>query len=474
MSLSWLSAAVVCAVFSAGPCAAAHGQRPNIVVIVSDDHAHDALGCAGHRVLKTPSLDRLANAGVRFTHCFVPNPICTPARAALLTGQDNWTNGCYFFGMPIHEESPLWPQLLAEAGYRTFFTGKWHYDGRPEERGFTHGANIWLGGGWNHVALPVVQYGQPKEDRKPLEKFSSAAFVDAAIEFIEGNDRPDDQAPFCLLVSFTDPHDPWTPPDEYAAMYRDQEMPLPENFMPRPSFQHGEWFEALRDQKQVPFPRTQENIRAALALYNAMITHMDAQIGRLLHKLDELQLSDNTFVIFVGDHGYSLGSQGFVGKQCMYEEGIRTPLIVRFPKWKRDKATNELLVSLVDLFPTICEAADVKSPKSVEGRSLRGLYQGHEDPSAWREEIYAAFHSPQYHHMSTRCIRTRRHKYVQHLLTGEEELFDLQIDPHELHNLASDAKHATLLAQLKGRLSKWGVETPQHTLAQTNLSRPYK
>lgn len=449
---------------ASGECQAE--ERPNIVLLVSDDHAHDALSCAGHGVLKTPQLDRLAKDGVRFTHCFVPNPICTPARAAILTGQDNWTNGVYFFGLPIDKESPLWPRLLADAGYETFYTGKWHNDGRPEERGFTHGANIWLGGRYNHAALPVVQHGQPRHERRPLEKFSSTAFVDAAIEFLEVRRRRDAAAPFCLFVSFTAPHDPWIPPGEYATMYDPAELPLPENFMPRPPFEHGDWFAQLRDQSQVPYPRTKENVRRALALYYGMIAQMDVQIGRLLDKLEALQLAEETLVIFVGDHGYSLGSHGFVGKQCMYEEGIRTPLLVRYPQWQRGGKTSDALVSLIDLFPTICEAAGVKIPGSVEGKSLVRLCGGKQPPAAFRPEIYAAFHSPERHHMSTRCIRTRRYKYVQHLLTGEQELFDLQADPHELRNLVREESHRQHLDSLRSKLIRYGRKTPQHQLAE--------
>ena len=137
-----------------------------------------------------------------------------------------------------------------------------------------------------------------------------------------------------------------------------------------------------------------------------MITQLDAQIGRLLDKLDELRLSDNTLVIFVGDHGYSLGSHGFVGKQCMYDEGIRTPLVMRYPRWKRPARTNNALVSLVDLFPTICATAQIDVPASVAGASLAQLYQGRTEPARFRNQVFSAFHSPDRHRMSTRCIRT--------------------------------------------------------------------
>jgi arylsulfatase A-like enzyme len=430
--------------------ARAEPHRAHVLVLISDDHMLDALACAGNPAIQTPQLDRLAADGVRFTRCFSPNPICTPSRACILTGQDSWTNGCIFFGEPIRESSPLWPRLLSQAGYETFFTGKWHNDGQPSERGFTGGDAIFVGGMYDHARLPVIHYGQPKKTRQPAEKFSSELFVDAAIRFL---DRRNADKPFGICVAFTAPHDPWTPPGEYATMYAPEAMPVRANFMPRPPFKMHPSFPTLRDQGQLPFPRTEADVRRALTQYYGMITHMDAQIGRLLDKLDQARLSDDTLVIFVGDQGYSMGSHGFVGKQTMYEEGITTPLVVYHPRLKRARPTNDALVSLVDLLPTICEAAGVAVPGTVEGRSLLGLYQGKVE--AIRDHVFASFHSPTGHHMSTRCIRTQRYKLIQHLLTDEVELFDLKSDPLELHNLAGEAEYAGVQRELNDKLMAW-------------------
>jgi arylsulfatase A-like enzyme len=436
--------------------AAVGSDRANVVILISDDQMLHALGCAGNPVIKTPHLDRLAGDGVLFTRCFSPNPICTPSRACILTGQDSWTNGCVFFGEPIRESSPRWPRLLAQAGYETFFTGKWHNDGQPSTRGFTCGAEIFVGGMFDHGRLPVIQYGQPKKARKPAPKYSSELFVDAAIGFLN---RRDAGRPFAIYLAFTVPHDPWIPPGEYATMYAPEEMPVPANFMPRPPFRMHASFPTLRDQRQLPFPRTKADVRRALSQYYGMITHMDAQIGRLLDVLDQRQLADDTLVIFVSDQGYSLGSHGFVGKQTMYDEGLITPLILRDPRLRRGPATCDALVSLVDLFPTICEAAGVEVPETVEGQSLLGLYQGKVDKI--RDHVFASFHSPTSHFMSTRCIRTERHKLVQHLLTGEVELFDLATDPLELKSLAGQPDHASLQEQLTEKLMAWRRQVPE-------------
>ena len=433
--------------------------RPNIVLIVADDWAHMDLGVAGHPLLKTPHLDRLAQEGVHFTRAFTPNPICTPSRAALLTGQDNWTNGCWFFGMPIRSESRHFAQLLSEAGYETFYTGKWHNDGLPSKRGYTCGRYIGGGGpGAGGHPRPIVRdFGGA--NKRQIERFDSELFTDAAVEFLESQQA--DDRPFLLYVSYMTPHDPWTPPGRYAAMYEPQTIDLPTNFMPRPMngskpFRYyTDWHgENLRDERQmVPFPRTPEGVRDVRSRYYGTITHDDVQIGRILNALDRKRLTANTLVIFLADHGISLGAHGISGKQTMYEEGIRLPLIVRYPKWRRGKATNADLVSLIDVFPTLCDVAGVEIPESVEGTSLSGSYQG---TGRWdREHIFASFVSPERHRLNIRCIRTERRKLIHHLTTDEIELYDLENDPYELRNLAGLETFDEVQRQLAAQLAVW-------------------
>lgn len=434
-------------------------SRPNIILIIADDWAHMDLGSAGHPLLKTPNLDRMASQGVRFTRAFTPNPICTPSRAALLTGQDNWTNECYFFGMPINPQSKHFAQLLSEAGYETFYTGKWHNDGLPSKRDFTSGKYIGGGGpGVDGHFKPIIRdFGGGNKNQ--IERFDSELFTDAAVEFIDSQ-RPDSK-PFLLFVSYMTPHDPWTPPGKYATMYKPEAIDLPPNFMPRPMnnskpFEYyTDWHGTnLRDEKQmVPFPRIPEGVRDVRSRYYGTITHDDEQIGRILRKLDEKQLAENTLVIFLADHGISLGAHGISGKQTMYEEGIRIPLIMRYPKLRRSGAENSNLVGLIDIFPTICKAAGIAVPASVEGKSLLDLYNG--QITRGRERIFASFVSPTRHRLNIRCIRTERYKLVHHLTTDETELYDLEKDPYELENLAGRNKFDKLQKQLMTQLSLW-------------------
>jgi len=434
-------------------------KRPNIVLIVADDMAYMDLGFAGHPLLKTPNLDRLARDGVHFTHTFTPNPICTPSRAALLTGQDCWTNGCWFFGMPIEERSEHFARLLSQASYEAFYTGKWHNDGLPSQRGFTSGKYIGGGGpgAGGHPKPMVKNFGETKKHQ--IERFDSELFTDAAVEFIDSQQSSD--KPFLLFVSYMTPHDPWTPPGRFATMYKPEAIELPRNFMPRPMNgstpvrYYSDWHGTnLRDEKQmVPFPRTPEGVRDVRSRYYGTITHDDEQIGRILDKLDEKKLSNDTLVIFLADHGISLGAHGISGKQTMYEEGIRLPMIVRYPRLKRSHATNSSLMSLIDIFPTICDAAGVPIPESVEGKSLLGQYEG---KGRWdRDRIFASFVSPERHRLNIRCIRTDRYKFVHHLTTDEVELYDLRKDPYELANLAGLPRFATLQNQLTEELLAW-------------------
>lgn len=454
---------VISVTFGSAWADGARDKPPNIVLILADDWAHMDLGSAGHPLLKTPNLDRLAREGVHFTKAFTPNPICTPSRAALLTGQDNWTNGCWFFGMPIRDSSRHFAELLSEAGYETFYTGKWHNNSLPSMQGFTAGKYIGGGGpGTGGHPKPMIKDFGGKNKRQ-IKRFDSELFTDAAVEFLASQES--DDKPFLLFVSYMTPHDPWTPPGQYTLAYDPPSIHMPPNFMPRPMngsvpFKYyTDWHGVtLRDEKQMqPFPRTPEGLRDVRSRYYGTITHDDHQIGRIMDTLDQRHLTDNTLVIFLADHGISLGAHGISGKQTMYEEGIRLPLIMRYPRLTRGHATNGDLVSLIDIFPTLCEVAGVQIPKSIEGKSLLDPYQG---KRSWdRREIFSSFVSPTKHRLNSRCIRTKRHKLIHHLTTNETELYDLQYDPFELHNLAGLKPFTDLQRQLEERLAAWRVES---------------
>jgi len=427
-------------------------DRPNVVLLLSDDHNHRALGCSGNAAIRTPHLDRLAAEGVYFQRCFTPNPICTPSRACLYTGQDSWSNGVTFNGKAIREDSPLLPKLLAASGYETCFIGKWHNDGLPWTRGYTTGGRCWIGGEFDHFRIELTPFGKTLADRKPAGVYSSTAFTDDAVDYLER----EHERPFLMVLAYTVGHDVFRAPPGYEGRYQADEVPLPPNFLPKPPFE--QFFPGIRDETVLPFPRTEASVREATAEYYAMIEHMDEQIGRILATLKGKGLERNTLVIFGSAKGLSLGSHGIIGKQTMYEEGLRTSLIVRHPTLKPKEHISTALVSNVDLLPTICEAAGVAIPEAVEGRSLLGLYDGSSDER--RERLFFSYHDPN-RNTVTRAIRTERHKFVQHLVTGERQLFDLERDPYELENLVGLPEAAEIEAALERELMRWRKEGPE-------------
>ena len=416
-------------------------QRQNIVVILSDDQQARALGAAGNTDVRTPHLDRLAREGTRFSQCYISNPICTPSRAALLTGQYGFRNGVTFFWDFVLPEAPAVAKLLANAGYSTGFVGKWHLNCRPCDYGFTHMRHVFLEPMHSYDCIPVVQgANDPPEviQREPTE-----LFTDGAIELLDGVMTK----PFALFLWYTAPHDPRTPPARCEALYDPDKLSLPPNFMPEPKHAFGTL--KHRDERLLPRPLDSAAVKLETARYYGLITHLDEQIGRLLEHLEERGLADNTLVVFASDNGLFLGSHGLLGKQVLYEEAVRVPLIFRGPRVRAGQ-TSDALVDLIDVAPTLCDAARVAVPSSVQGRSLKFLLRGRKREH--RRAVYSHYYK--YYRM----IRTRRYKLIVHLQTGREEFFDLEADPFEMNDLAGAPGVAAAQDQLRRQLEAWREE----------------
>ncbi len=420
-------------------------ESTNVVLLLSDDHNFRALGCSGNESIRTPNLDRLAEEGMFFSRCFNPNPICGPARASIYTGQDSWTNGVIRNGIPIDESSPLLPNLLADAGYETSFIGKWHNDGKPWTRGYSSGGRCWAGGVFDQFEMTLTDFGGGPETRKVAEAYSSTVFTDDAVAYLE----KDHAKPFLLVLAYTVGHDAFLAPPGYEGKYREDEISVPPNFLSKPPFE--QFNPLIRDETVLPFPRKETDVQGATAEYYAMFEHLDEQVGRILTALEAKDLAKETMVVFASVKGLSLGSHGIIGKQTMYEEGLRSSLIVRHPTLRSDgKATSEL-VSTMDILPTICEAAGVEIPEAVEGESLLGIYEG---TGKGKERLFFSYHDPR-RSVVTRAVRTKRYKLIQHLLTDERELFDLENDPYELTNLMGTAEGTKIEPKLTRELMLW-------------------
>lgn len=391
---------------------------PNILLLIADDHRHDALSCAGHPVVRTPNLDALTARGTRCSHVFTTVPICTPARAELLTGVNALAAGVPWFGHAIRETLPTMPRHFAQNGYRTFAVGKWHNDGAPGERGFQTVRRRFGGMGSHTMTF--------EENGKSVTGQSSELFADAAIECIGGrgeNGSPvaNVDAPFFGWVAFTAPHDPRTPTPTFAAMYEAERMDLPENYLPEHPFDNGAL--TIRDELLDNFPRTHKTIQKHRADYYGMITELDWHIGRILKTVP-----DNTLVVYTGDHGLAIGSHGLMGKENLYDHSTRIPLIFAGPGVSHSTVCNGLATSF-DLFPTLCDLACVPQAweqgerlTHVEGRSLVQMLG---DNTPVRAEVYGSFMEHQ------RSVRDNRYKLIWYPQILRAQLFDLQSDPHE-------------------------------------------
>jgi arylsulfatase A-like enzyme len=462
-----LGVAAVCAGAFGFSSALAQGpRRPNVVLLVADELRPDVIGALGHPVVETPGLDRLCRQGTVFSYATCAYPLCFPSRAEMLTGCTAFRTGVGIRTSSLGRELPLWPEVMQQAGYRTFHVGKWHVAGRPKERGYDESVGLFAGGKrpdtpqFDHAGREVTGYvgwqfqtddGRLMPERGiGLTPDISAAFADAAISVIER----EDERPFFLHVNFTAPHDPRLFPTGYEKKYEAGRLPLPANFLPRHPFDHGNL--SGRDEVLLPTPRTEKETRAELAAYYAVVTHLDAQVGRILKSLDKARLAENTLVIFTSDHGLALGSHGLVGKQNMYEHTLRVPLVVRGPGVPEGK-NREALVYLRDLFPTVCELCGAQAPGQLDGRSFADVVQGKKE--SHHPFVVGYFQNKQ------RAIRTERWKLVWYPELKREQLFDLAADPDEKHDLSGQAEHAATQAELRRKLREWLVEQRDPVIA---------
>ena len=446
---AWTCLLVVCTFLAAR-------SKPNVLFLVSDDQRPDTIAALGNKAIRTPSLDSLVNRGTSFLGATCGNPICTPSRAEILTGCSSFRNGVMDFGRKIRPELATWPRTMGEGGYHSWYVGKWHNNDKPSIHGFSDSLGLYAGGGrkWykpqvDWKGLEVTGYRNWLFQKEDGQKFPergvgltpdvSAKFADAAISFIRR--KPD--KPFFLHVNFTAPHDPLLMPSGYENKYDPAKIPLPASFLPRHPFDHGN-FEG-RDEKMLPWPRDPEMVRKNLAVYYAVISHMDEQIGRILDVLDKTGQTKDTLVIFTSDHGLALGSHGLMGKQNMYEHTIRVPLVIAGPGLPEGKQNNALCY-LRDLYPTICDLVGLPIPKSVEGRSLKPVLHGKAD--SVYSEVYGYFRDKQ------RMVRDKRRKLIHYPHIDRYQLFDLHDDPLERKDLIGDEAHAEVVRRMKEKLSR--------------------
>ncbi len=461
-SIRWIQivlvfVAVLCAFWQSETSSEAGSPSgpPNVLFILTDDQRADTIGALGNPVIETPHLDSLVQSGAAFVRALSPNPLCVPARAEIMTGT------CGLRGGKIDtriEGRPLWAEAMRGAGYHTWYVGKWHNDGRPITRGYEQSLALYGAGGRRHpLNFPTDYAGravtgyvgwvfQNDEGERFLDQGVgltpniSERFADAAIELIGRKV----ERPFFLHVNFTAPHDPLLIPPGWEGKYRPEDIPLPANFRAEHPFDHGN-FDG-RDEKLLPRPRTPDDVRADLAAYYTVISHLDRQIGRILDALKAAGKAENTLVIFTGDHGLAMGSHGLRGKQNMYDHTVGVPLVFCGPGVPEGMRTRAQCY-LRDIFPTVCELCEVAVPEGLDGRSLAPLLRG-EAQSAY-PQVFGYFGDVQ------RMVRTDRWKLIHYPQIGKWQLFDLENDPREMANLVDKPEHAATFAELQAVLETW-------------------
>ncbi len=465
--------------------AVAVGARPNILFIMTDDHAAHAISAYGSKVNQTPNLDRLGAQGLRLNRCFAGNSICTPSRATILTGQYSHRNGVPVFNH-LDPAATTVAHRLRDAGYYTAMLGKWHLGSDPQ------GFDSWnILPGQGRYIDPVLY---DRDGHRIYRGYATEVITDLAIDLLKH--RPKDK-PFFLMCHHKAPHREWTPNDRYRREFAQRVIPEPDTLRD----DYAGRSDALRDQKQsvfrdltrndlklVPPSQLSESERQRwlgvkpkeveievsgtktllqgealnrwkyqryLQDYLACVQSVDDSVGRLLDWLDANGLRENTLVIYTSDQGFFLGDHGLYDKRFMYEPSSRMPFLARWPGKISAGTVSEALVNNCDFAPTFLELAGAAIPREMQGRSLTPLFTG-QPPAGWRQEIYYRYyHDPGHHNTHAHYgIRTETHKLIHFWKQDQWELYDLVRDPDEMHNLYRASVDSALVVDLKARLKR--------------------
>ncbi|HET6247523.1 MAG TPA: sulfatase [Tepidisphaeraceae bacterium] len=443
-------------------------SRPNILYIMSDDHAAHALSCYGSKINQTPNLDRIASAGMRFTNCFVTDSLCGPSRAVLLTGKYNHLNGVRDLAPTtvFDGTQQTFPKLLQKAGYQTAIIGKWHLISAPT--GFDYWSILPGQGVYKNPAF--ITMGK----REVVKGYVTDIIADKTIDFLKNRDK---SKPFCVMCEHKAPHRNWQPDEKHAHMYDDVEIPTPltfdDDYSHRTSAAHDQRMEVGRDltkndTKGPPPPGLSgEELKKwkyerFIKDYLRVVASMDDNVGRVLDYLDETGLAKNTIVVYTSDNGFFLGDHGWFDKRFMYEESLHVPLLVRWPGQVKAGIVSSAMVSNLDFAETLLDVAGVKPPGDMQGHSLVPILQNAagNPPPDWRTAFYYHYYEfPSEHRVQPHIgVRNDRYKLINFYGKQEWELFDLQKDPHELNSVYDDPGYAQVVKDMKDELSRLRTE----------------
>ena len=479
-----LSVVALCIVTSASLAA----DRPNILFVFTDDHCIQAMSCYGSKVNKTPNMDRLANEGMMFHNCFVTNSICGPSRAVIQTGKHSHLNGFIRNGNTFNGNQQTFPKLLQKAGYQTAVVGKWHLKSTPV--------------GYDYFDVLVGQgpyYNPPMKTMKDGSVvtvkhtgYTTDIITNKTLDFLKN--KRDSKKPFMLMYQHKAPHRNWQPGPKYLNKYDDVTLPEPEtlwdDYSGRTSAARNQkmtiekhlsandlklnsnrsltpeqWaaWDAAYGPKNKAFQEAnlsgKELIKWKYQRYTKdylrCVDSVDEGLGRVLDYLDESGLAKNTVVIYSSDQGWYLGDHGWFDKRWMYEESLRSPLLVRWPGVVKPGSKNSDITSNLDFAETFLALAGVDVPADMQGRSLVPLLKGN-TPNDWPKSFYYHYYEfPGGHSVARHYgVRTDRYKLIHFYQNKEWELFDLERDPNELNSVYDESEYAKIRKELETELDR--------------------
>lgn len=507
---------IVCIAFMLQACGQKPAQkvdvqkptRPNIIYIMADDHATQAISVYGHPISKlapTPNIDRIANEGALFKNNFCTNSICGPSRAVVLTGKFSHVNGFRMNGDRFDGNQQTFPKLLQKAGYTTGMIGKWHLDGLPQ--GFDYWHILTDQGNYYNPDFIEINQQTQQVDTTRIEGYATDIITEDAIKYLDK--IKNSKQPFMLMVHHKAPHRNWMPALRHLNKYDTVQFPLPDTYFTSHEgstaskmqqqtiykdmyeghdlkmtkekgsneLAHNPWttdFDRMTTEQRAIWDQAYQSKNDAmhdanlsgralaewkgqryLQEYLATIAAVDESVGRILDYLEAHNLSENTIIVYTTDQGFYLGEKGWFDKRFMYEESLSMPLVMKYPKAIKKGTVINALTQNIDFAETFLDYAHVGIPADMQGKSLRPLLEGKQDFDDFRDAVYYHYYDYPAFHMVKKMygVRTKRYKLI-HVYDDidEWELYDLEKDPHELKNLINDPAYQTIKAQLHKKL----------------------
>ncbi len=423
------SVAIAGSLGRAAEAAAGKARKPNVVFVFADQMRAQSLGCIGNTDIKTPNMDKLAKQGLLLTDCISNYPVCTPYRGSLLTGKFSTTTGVVANGVELQNRETTIAEVLRDQGYKTGYIGKWHLEKHnqpfvPKDR--RAGFDFWAvrnngGPHWDSF------YCMDTEEQIPMKGYVPNAATKIATDFIEKNKAN----PFCLFLSWGCPHPAYDPPSEYADMYDAKK---------------------LKQRENVP----DDSMRETLRQYYGAITALDDNMGKLMSSLEKAGVAEDTIICFTSDHGDMMGSHGRIGKNVPWEESINVPFVLRYPRRIKPGGKSDMLLSTVDIMPTLLGLCGAPIPKGVQGLDLsqQMLGKGGKKPESVLIERVVAGKEPGMPVAEWRGVRTARYTYARGK-TIPWLLYDNEKDPYQKNNLIDKPEAKAIQAKLDAELQTW-------------------